>query len=637
LDGGDFGDAVFEVSFDADAEGHVGGGAAYACAVHADFDDAIVGDFDEFDVAAVVLDGWSDAVDDECDAFVEVFALVVGVVWLWHVVDCRMGCVKKCGWRAVEWERRAGRATTLWIMMNQTKSCWTGKLRVVVLGVCISVLGVGALGGCSGGGRYATTGNPLLDLRNPELLERDRVQAAEQAWEEVERGVRVRERTRKALKNLAWSNATSPGLRVRVLELLMSDESAEGSADSRTMARLLLPTERSPDAVRVMASAAVEGGWTELTPALVRSYARVSPNVPDIDRDERAALISLSGGDSIEEIVFEAFLKPTTGIEDEREQVVLRLAQRTRDDAWGLLSRLDPNGDLRRLLIESEIDEDSENASRVLVADLRAAMNDFGVMPESSMQIQWLTNLRHHSDPRNERLNGLWWAQVKEAVAGLGGNQRAGLGLGHLEAVRWAAANRPAWLALDRDGLFGVASTRMSQRKHLKRKSQKGEGRRLERLGDWAGVLSWGDLLTVLVVDDALGNAGVVDQIFRQRALDTKDESTEYGGVIEADAEDGFRAVLYRPRMRDRMNDERFVASDDMFRFSDRALVHYHMHANKRNNGRYAGPSLEDLANAKESGRANLVFTSLGDDELNVDVYFPNGAVIDLGRIYQAE
>jgi len=78
LDSSDFGDSIFEISFDADAEGHVGGWASYACAVHFDFDDAIFGDFDEFDVTAVVLDGRSDAVDDKCDAFVEILA-----VWGW--------------------------------------------------------------------------------------------------------------------------------------------------------------------------------------------------------------------------------------------------------------------------------------------------------------------------------------------------------------------------------------------------------------------------------------------------------------------------------------------------------------------------------------------------------------------------
>lgn len=52
---------------------------------------------------------------------------------------------------------------------------------------------------CMSGSKYEPSGNPLLDLRNPELLDRDRVAAAQLAWSEVEQGIRDRERTRYAL------------------------------------------------------------------------------------------------------------------------------------------------------------------------------------------------------------------------------------------------------------------------------------------------------------------------------------------------------------------------------------------------------------------------------------------------------
>ena len=145
--------------------------------------------------------------------------------------------------------------------------------------------------------------------------------------------------------------------------------------------------------------------------------------------------------------------------------------------------------------------------------------------------------------------------------------------------------------------------------------------------------MSWGDLLTVLVVDHSLESEQVQKQLFTQRALDKKDDSTEYGGVIESGSQFDWRAVLFRPRQRDRISDERFVASDDMFRFSDRSLAHYHFHANERNNARHAGPSIQDLQNALASQRTSVVLTSLSSDELNADVYFGNGVVVDLGVI----
>lgn len=501
------------------------------------------------------------------------------------------------------------------------------SLGVFFVGVALMV------GGCSSSSQFTTSGNPLLDLRNPELLERDRVSAAQQAWAEVEAGVRVRERTRQALKNLAWSNSTTPTLRLTVLELLMSDTSEEGSADSRKMARLILPNERSPDAVRVIASRAVDAGWSDLVPALVRSYARVSPNVPDKDRDERRAIEALSSYDSIEKVVFDVFMNPSRGLSDEREQAVLRLSQRTREDAWGLLARLDPDGSFRRAAIGNESLVKGEPSSMVMVQDLQAAARELGVLPDTSMEIEWLTSLRHHLDPHSQRLNSAWWAQTAKVVSSLDSQRRDGLAMRHLEALRWASVNRPAWLTLDQGSLFGVASERMSSRVHHKRKNVKGETLRMERLGDWVEELSWADLLTILVVDDAIANPLIVDQVFEQRALDKKDTSTEYGGVIEQDGDSGFRAILFRPRSRDRVSDQQFVASDDMFRFSDRAIVHYHLHADTRNNGQYAGPSAADFVNAAMSGRTNLVFTSLGDDELNIDLYQPNGVVIDLGSL----
>lgn len=489
--------------------------------------------------------------------------------------------------------------------------------------------------GCSTSSTFTPTGNPLLDLRNPELLERDRIAAAQLAWGQVESGVRVRERTRKALKNLAWSNATTPELRFTVLELLMSDSSEEGQADSRMMARLILPTEHSPRAVRIISDRAVKSGWTELVPSLVRSYARQSPNVPDNERDERAAMLALRPNQSIEEIVFGVFLNPAEGVQDERAQAVLRLSQRTRDDAWSLLSRLDTSGHWRRQLVDSPRELDADKSSRRLMDDLRAAHQSFGVIPDTAMELQWLSNLRNHPDSRNAKLNSRWWSQTEAAMSGLDTTKRTGIRMHHLEPIRWVKANRPAWLSLDSEALYALVSQRMSNRTHHKRKGRKGEGPRRERLKDWRGQIQWADMISILAVDEAMANQAVVEQIFTQRTLDKKDSSTEYGGVVEEDTDTGFRAVLYRPRSRDRIDDQRFVASDDMFRFSDRSLVHYHMHVDKRDNGKYAGPSRADLINAHQSGRANLVFTSLGKHELNVDLYLPSGIVIDLGQIYK--
>jgi len=484
--------------------------------------------------------------------------------------------------------------------------------------------------------RFVSTGNPLLDLRNPDMLERDRIAAARQAWDEVERGVRVRERTRQAFKNLAWSSATEPELRLVILDLLMSDTSEEGGEDSMRMARLLLPTEKSPAVVRVLCQRSVENGWVDLVPSMVRSYSRVSPNVPDSERDERKAIEALRPGQSIESVIYGVFLDPGAGLADDQERAVLRVTERVRGDAWGLLSRLDPDRTVRRdLLRRGTAGQTLDAATEGLLADLREVDVTFGILPESAMELEWLSQILRNSDTDRAAANRAWWGEASSAVGRLVGEQRSGIELRHLEAIRWIAAVHPEWMTMDRAELRRVLSDRLAVREHQKRKAEKGESRRLESLNDWSSVLGWADLLTILAVDEALSDRSVIEQLFIQRGLDREDEKTEYGGVLDADSNNQFRAVLFRPRARDRVSDERFVASDDMMRFSDRSLAHYHFHANQRNNAKYAGPSLGDFLNAAESGRTCVVLTSLSTNELNVDLYQPDGVVIDLGKIVQ--
>jgi len=487
--------------------------------------------------------------------------------------------------------------------------------------------------GCASSTRYEPTGNGLIDMRNPDLLLRDRVTAAERAWAEVLAGERDRARTRQALKNLAWSRATPGPLRYTALDLLMSDPSPEGSADSARMARLILPTETDRQAVRIILTQTINQGWTEgMLPAIVRAYARRDPGVPDAQRMEQRALESIVPGASVEEIVFRVFLDPDAGDETSDENAILRSAQRTRDDAWGLLARLDPDESMRERLLRSEQRLESLSPSaRETITDLRACYDDFGIIPDRALELSWLRHLRRAPDPEWARLNAAWWDRCRAAVASLTREQRRGLELRHLEPVRWAAANRSQWASMDREGLRTELGSRLNGREVHKRDADTGHGPRRERLSDWRDELAWGDLLALLIVDDAVRARRVVNAIDLQAALDKKDTSTEYGGILDAEDEGRFRAVLFRPRARDRTDDRRFVASQDMMRYSDRALAHYHFHANERNNADYAGPSLADFENARASGRTSIVLTSIKADELNVDVYFPTGAVVDLG------
>lgn len=505
-------------------------------------------------------------------------------------------------------------------------------VRVLVAGV---IALAGLQWGCSGGfaSRYERSGNPLLDIRNPDLLDRDRVAAAREAWAEVESGVRNRDRTREAFKSLAWSSATGEPLRLELVNLLMSDRTEEGSADSLRMARLMLPTERSPAVVRVLARAAVERGWAGALPALVRSYARPSPNVPDADRAERWAIEQLVPGLSAEEAVYAVFLRPGGTPGGGVEDAVLRTEERTRDDAWTLLSRLDTSGRARARLIGEPAPSDADPGSVSDMETLRAGLRDLGVLPRTGDELAWLRRLHSHPDKDRAAANAAWWSEATGAVGSLSDPQREGLELRHVEAVRWAATNRPAWLGASREALLVELADRLGDRDHQTRDAPRGQRSRSEKLRDWAERLSWGDVLTTLVVDEAVRGPGVAGDFFDQTGLDRRDTTTEYGGVLEADGQGGMRAVLFRPRARDRIDDDRFVASSDMVVFSDRGLAHYHLQVQDKRLSDEAGPSLGDLMYAAGSGRTCLVLTSIGTDRLNLDLYTPDGEVLDLGMI----
>jgi hypothetical protein len=114
---------------------------------------------------------------------------------------------------------------------------------------------------------------------------------------------------------------------------------------------------------------------------------------------------------------------------------------------------------------------------------------------------------------------------------------------------------------------------------------------------------------------------------------DRADKSTEYGGVIGFDTGVRFSLMEFPPRPGQRIADNRFIASIDMFDASDDALFHFHMHVQRYRNATYAGASAGDIDYAKHHGRSCLLFSFTDRQTLNVDYYQGNGATLDLGEI----
>ncbi|MBL8964789.1 MAG: hypothetical protein KF787_12655 [Phycisphaeraceae bacterium] len=492
-----------------------------------------------------------------------------------------------------------------------------------------------AVTGCS---PSRLTGDHAADLKNPQIRSETRAEALTLFWDQSGQTPESRRQARALLKDMVWSQETPGDLRIRIMEKLLGDPDPENLADSRAMARLMIPKEPSRAMLVYLCSVVGARGWDDFTGPLIRSYARPLLMVPDKERSERGALLALHPDRSVERTVYEAFVRPPSM----DEIPGINTTERLRTDAWDLLGRLDPSGTIR----QQALAETAVPADDTILAAIQRASREAGVIPISGSEIPWLVSLLSSEKTRNTA----WWSEVSSLSSRLSGEQRAGLCLRHLEPLRWASRNRPAWIDSTRSSLAATLESRLKDRRSHRRAIDQTSNRKPVRqdLDTWRARLSWGDLLAILVIDEAVSDPGIRSNIFRHMILDHQDKQTEYGGIIEdaahappdsawgkeaAASTSGWRARLFPPRTSQRYSDEQFVASADMMNAADLSLVIYHFHAQRFRNEVYAGPSDGDLEFATSSGRSCIVFTCISEETLNVDYYQPGGAIIDLGDI----
>lgn len=477
------------------------------------------------------------------------------------------------------------------------------------------------LPGCSGSGE--TSGDPLVDARNEKLANWRRVDAVKAAWVDADPARRAS--VRESLKDQMWSHETPAEVRVAIIDTFASDTDPAGLADTRNELRGMLPVEPDREVVSAICRKVVAGQWTEFAPALVRSYSREVEKVPDDKRAERVAIQSIAANSTPERVAFDVFLHPP---EDPADAPV-KLRERTRQAAWDLLARLDPTGVKRREWL------DGAGADEPVVRDMRRLLSELRVVPISGGEIAWMTSLL---DPKNAPA-AAWLAKTTPVISSLRPEQAEGLRMRHLEPVRWAASNRSEWMAAGRSELLAQLESRLKVREFRDRGETSSFKRPVpSRLRDWSKQLSWADLLTILVVDDAIRSPAAESAIFTQVDADQRDDTTEYGGVINLrdDPASFARLVMYMPRGSERAGDRRFFAPQELIDASELALAQYHFHVQTWRNSDFAGPSVEDLQFATRYGRTCLVLSGVAEGRLNVDLYQPDGVVIDLGMLERA-
>ncbi|MBY0113603.1 MAG: hypothetical protein K2Y21_12340 [Phycisphaerales bacterium] len=507
--------------------------------------------------------------------------------------------------------------------------------RLISLMVIPVVIASGLVGCRSRGGTSAPVQrDPLTVLRNPQRPNRDREQAIDIAWAQALRSPEEKPNVRESFKDMIWSSSVNHEMRKKMYDYLASDPDEAGIEDTKKLTRLMLPREPSRAMVAVMSDTAAARGWKDCVPALVRSYSRSVPTVKDEERSEKIALLKLAPERPLVETVFQVFLNPP----DEDPGSPAEFRERARADAFDVLAKLDVTGEYRKRLLEDPSLSDDDDA----VGLMRRSMRDLKVVPISGDEMRWLQRLAGAKNQANVN----WWRSCSSLVLALPSEKAEGLHIRHLEALRIATAVHPDLVSKSRSELLSDLKSMIASRKTVQRQNEaQGTVKAArEQVEVWESKLSWGDLLTIHLLDRSIRQPDFTDRLFTYVGMDREDTTSEYGGVLTAleNVGDGRGAGpdakkvvpwLFPPRPSQRTNDQEFVASEEMFLSSDRGLAHFHFHVHRARNSDYAGPSGGDLDYAARSGRSCVVFTSIGSDDLNIDYYQPDGVVIDLGTI----
>lgn len=621
------GDVLAEIPLDPKVQGDVARWAPDAGPVEADIDRSVGLGFDELNIAAVGLDRRADRFDHSGDAIGEVFGNRRDIVG--DVRDHRASIATAIPGRVGAGTRSGGRRWTCPIdsSMNRFRRqrvgldlrerLFAGACIAGLLGTSLAMVG----GGCAGPATVAD-GDTLTASRNAGLTPGERVRAITRMKAEVAAGTTDRVAMRHAMTELAWALETPEPVRAAALEALLWDDQAE--QESLELVQEMLPTEPGRQCVAVMATAIADHGWIEATPMLVRSLARPVEGVADRERAEYLALEALYPNQPIEQVAFDAFLEPKV----DAGPAGLGLDMRTREAGWELVGRLAGDGDARARLLQGSAAGDDEG--RALLGKLRQVYDAFGVVPRRAEEMRWAARL---ADEREGRLRA-WWSQAQDAASRLGPAQREGLALRHLEAIRWAGQEQAEWLAASREQLLSALAQRLRGRQlYARTEAIRGTANaNAERLATARDGLVWGDALVLLVIDRALADEDVRSAVFEGADKDNRDRRTEHGGTLWTDA-GGFHVQPFSPRGTATPDDRRFVAPREMIDFSSAALAHFHYHVTAWRNRAYSGPSPADLDYAARFGRACAVFTGITPGVLDVDVYFPNGTVVDLGEV----
>ncbi len=462
------------------------------------------------------------------------------------------------------------------------------------------------LNGCSSDKQYA---NPLAVQTDPKTSSNSRKNAMQQAAiSNPDDPQRI-----KSLKEIMTGRGGHPlDVRIEAFNLLL----AHDREMALTTLFYRLPTIPSAELVDYLCKRIVDEKWVQMTPSLIRSLSTGNIYLDPLTRPDGQALLGLYPDQSLSDIVMSEVVKLGEGL----------VAPRWRMSAYELLNRIGPP--------QPRFHNWLSNPEELLPADefhaaLQKGYLELGVIPETVEELRWLETI---GQPEYDD----YWAQCVVIVNAVPPANKHDFGLRHLAVLTEVRRLHPAWLALSRAELYADLTKQISDRRHFYSGQVGGGGAdpiNPQRLRNWEAQLQWGDLLAIKLADQLIRDPAIRAQIFTLALQDRLDESTEYGGILDVDADLATELRAFPPaRM---ANDTRYQASNAMVTRSYTAPFHFHFHVQEEMNRDYAGPGSGDRNYADIMRINGIVLTSIGATTLNVDYYQEGKISVDLGTISQ--
>ena len=400
--------------------------------------------------------------------------------------------------------------------------------------------------------------------------------------------------------DIVWSDREPDSLRITLMDRLIETDAQRfwQEADQQ-----LITIDRWP-VMQSLFEQAIANQRQTFTPALMRSYARVSSRFEDAERPERKAIEKLNPDQTIEQTIWRVLAE---GSPEVSASVSHRIA------AWTLLIRLQTPEQLHDNLQTSPHTEP-------ILQDLQAASQVLDSLPATREQVLWLMRWRNDA-PRWEKLESRWQR--------LSPTQRNRLALRHWPLLINATIDE---LALSPQQLRATLKTRLAQgsnRERLVPRTDLGgvQPRPDERFASHANQLAWGDLLAIQKVLDQLSRPTVRQAFFDAADADHADTTTEYGGVLTFDQ----GLIIFPPDLTGL--DDRYVAPLPAILRLQTELAHVHFQVQQHRHAEFAGPGLGDFRFVQTFGCHGLVATFVDRNTLNIDYYLGDRTVIDLGTI----